>query len=422
MSLEGLRVVAFSYISNYTEELGIDAIHGATFGGLFGMRDVLREGVRESIETARESGLRVMMITGDHRLTAETIAREAGIFRDGDVVITGKELGTLSPAELKALLPKVSVFARVSPENKLDIIELFRKNGDIIAMTGDGVNDALSLVAADLGIAMGKIGSEVSKEAADIVLLDDNFRSIVLAIEEGRNIYHAIKKVILYLFSTGVGELFAIVIAMLILLPPPVFPTQILWLNLVTDGFLVAALAFEPKERLRKRIEKSGNRFFFDRLAIARTCIMGLTMAVVTVLVFHYFMKIDAAKAYTMSLTVLASLQWWNAWNVRSEKDSIWSLKFFSNPYLIGATVIVIFLQIFAIYHPLMQSLLRTTSLTVSELGLAVLISLSIVVVEELRKLIYRVRTDRTNRTKTTMQKSSPVGPIQKVIQKVKLA
>ncbi len=392
MSQSGLRVLAFSYIPNFTAELGVNQIQGATLVGLFGMRDVLREGVRESIETARLGGLRTVMITGDHKVTAETIAREAGIFREGDFVITGKDLSTMSKEELLVRLPKASVFARVTPENKLDIIELFRKRGEIIAMTGDGVNDALSLVAADLGIAMGKIGTEVSKEAADIVLLDDNFQSITLAIEEGRNIYHNIKRVILYLFSTGIGELMTIVGAMLIFLPLPVFPTQILWLNLVTDGFLVVALAFEPKEKLGDRIVNGGNKFFFDRLAITRTLLMGLTMAVVTVSVFSYFLDINTAKAYTMSLTVLAALQWWNAWNVKSDKDSIWSAKIFSNPYLIIATLFVVFLQFLAIYNPAMQTLLKTTALSFSELALAVLVSLSVVFVEELRKFVYRVR------------------------------
>jgi len=392
MSREGLRVLAFSIIPNYKEEIENVPIHAATFVGLFAMRDVLREGVRESIETAKESGLRVVMITGDHKVTAETIAREAGIFRDGDLIVTGKELLAFSKQDLKKQLPNISVFARVMPEDKLNIIELFRENVDIIAMTGDGVNDALSLVAADLGIAMGKIGTEVSKAAADIVLLDDNFKSIVLAIEEGRNIYHGIKKVILYLFSTGIGEFLAVVIAMLAFLPPPVFPTQILWLNLITDGFLVAALAFEPKERLGgARVARTGNNFFFDKLVLIRASMMGLTMAVCTVLVFASLIDTDSAKAYTMSLTILAAFQWWNAWNVRSEKEPIWT-KIFKNPYLIIATLTVIVLQLFAIYHPVLQKILNTTALSLSELALAVSVSFLIVVVEEVRKFVYRKR------------------------------
>ncbi len=392
MSREGLRVLAVSYITDYQGELNKDPIHGATFVGLFGMRDMLREGVRESVEAARESGVRIVMITGDHKLTAETIAREAGIYRDGDFIISGSELNSMPVAEVLTKLPKTSVFARVSPEEKLDIIRFLKKNGDIVAMTGDGVNDALSLVAADLGIAMGKIGTEVSKEAADIVLLDDNFNSIVSAINEGRNIYLSIKKVILYLFSTGLGELLSVVGAMLLFMPPPLFPTQILWLNLVTDGFLVVALAFEPKERLKKRIARTGGGFFFDKHSVIRAFVMGLTMAVVAISVFKYFIGIDTAKAYTMSLTVLAALQWWNAWNVKSADGSVWSKKIFGNLYLIFATVVVIVLQLFAIYNPLMQKILKTTALSLDEILIAVIISSVIVLVEELRKFVYRSR------------------------------
>lgn len=395
MSQGGLRVVAFAYTPNYTDELGVTPIQDATFVGLFGMRDVMREGVRESIEIAAQSGLRTVMITGDHKITAEAIARDAGIFHEGDEIITGKELATLSKAELMVRLPRTSVFARVTPESKLDIIELFRKRGDIIAMTGDGVNDALSLVAADLGIAMGKIGTEVSKEAADIVLLDDNFKSIVLAIEEGRNIYYSIKKVILYLFSTGLGELLTVVGAMLLFLPAPVSATQILWLNLVTDGFLVASLAFEPKEKLTSRIIKRGNKFFFDTTAMIRFAFMGITMAVTTLVVFNYYLDVNPVISYTMALTVLASLQWWNAWNVRSEKESIFSSNIFGNPYLILATIAVIFLQFLAIYNGVMQKLLGTVALSLTELAIAVLVSFSIVLVEELRKLVYRMIHDK---------------------------
>ncbi len=392
MSREGLRVLAVSYISDYKEELNVNPIHGATLVGLFGMRDVLREGVRESVEAARANGVRVVMITGDHKITAETIAREAGIYKEGDSIITGKELTSLPIGEILKRVPITSVFARFSPEEKLDIIQFLKKNGDTVAMTGDGVNDALSLVAADLGIAMGGIGTEVSKEAADIVLLDDNFKSIVAAISEGRNIYLGIKKVIQYLFSTGLGELFTVVGAMLIFLPPPVFPTQILWLNLVTDGFLVVALAFEPKENVQKRIAIRGRGFFFDKHSIMRAVLMGITMAVITVAVFRIYLGIDPAKAYTMSLTVLAALQWWNAWNVKSDHESIWSKNIFGNPYLIIATCAVIVLQFWAIYHPIMQHVLKTTALSFIEIVIAIVVSFIIVLVEEARKFVYRSR------------------------------
>ena len=189
------------------------------------------------------------MITGDHKLTAEAIAKESGIFKDGDEIFTGEDIENFSIDEIAKKLENVSVFARVSPEHKLRIIEAYKKRKEIIAMTGDGVNDAPALVAADLGVAMGKIGTEVAKEAADIVLLDDNFGNIISAIEEGRNIYKTIKKVILYLFSTSAGEVMVIISALFLGYPLPLLPGQIIWLNFVTDGFLNVALAMEPKEK-----------------------------------------------------------------------------------------------------------------------------------------------------------------------------
>lgn len=387
-SKDGLRVVAFAVINNYKEELGMTAIHGLTFGGLFAMRDVLREGVRDSVGIAEQSGVRVVMITGDHKVTAEAIGRQAGIFHDGDNVLTDKDLITLSETELMVQLPRTSVFARITPEHKLTIIQLFRKRGDIVAMTGDGVNDALSLVAADLGVAMGNIGTEVSKEAADIVLLDDNFRSVVFAIEEGRNIFLSIKKVILYLFSTGLGELFTIIGAMLLFLPLPITPTQILWLNLITDGFLVAALALEPKEKLNGKVIRGANKFFFDKLTLVRTFVMGLTMAVGALFIFSLTYTDDFLRASTMTLTALAMFQWWNAWNVRSERKTMWS-SISESPFLVLATCIVVILQLLAIYNPIMQSLLKTTALTLNDLFVAFSVSLLIIFVEEFRKLIY---------------------------------
>lgn len=392
MSRKSLRVLICGVIENYKDSFGVDEIKGLTFVSVYGMRDVLRVGVRESVEEARALGLRVIMITGDHRDTAESIAREAGIFREGDHVLSDTDLINMNEADLLSRLPTTSVFARITPEHKFTIIELAKKHGDIIAMTGDGVNDALSLAAADLGIAMGKSGTEVSKEAADIVLLDDNFKSIVLAIEEGRNMYRGIKKVVAYLFGTGLGELLTILGAMLLFLPIPFVPTQILWLNLVTDGFLVVALAMEPGEKSLKT--KGGNkpskRIFFDRAMVVRTFIMGAVMSVGSIFLFYKFQSFDPVRASTMALTALAMFQWWNAWNVKSESSSVLSSNLSGNKYLIGATILVVILQLFAIYNPLMQKILVTAPLTFAELFVALTISLSIILVEEVRKLIYR--------------------------------
>ncbi|HBC71200.1 MAG TPA: ATPase, partial [Coxiellaceae bacterium] len=248
MSQVGLRVVALAETNDVPEILASEEIKSLTFVGFFGMKDTLRPEVAEAIQKTSSAGIRVVMITGDHKLTAQAIAKEAGIYQDGDTILTGQDIDSFSDAELSEKLTKTSVFARVTPEHKLQIIKAYKAIGKIIAMTGDGVNDAPSLVAADLGVAMGKIGTEVAKEASDIVLLDDNFTSIVSAVEEGRNIYKTIKKVILYLFSTSWGEVLTITGTLLLGLPLPLLPAQIIWLNFVTDGFLDVALAMEPKE------------------------------------------------------------------------------------------------------------------------------------------------------------------------------
>lgn len=390
MSSEGLRVVAAAIDEEAPKEVSINVISKLTLVCLYGMRDVLREGVKESIAEARLGGVKVVMITGDHRITAKAIAKEAGIWREGDEIVTGKELTEMNEKDLLAKLKKTTVFARVTPQHKLAIIESYRKNKEIVAMTGDGVNDALSLMAADLGVAMGKMGTEVTKEAADIVLLDDNFKSIVLAMEEGRSIYHTIKKVLLYLFSTGIGELCTIVFALFLALPLPLLPTQILWLNLVTDGFLVVAMAMEPKEKLSRKQLGEHSRHLVDSLMVHRMILLGLTMTAGSLFLFSHFYEGDIVKGWTVALTTLAVFQWLNVWNCRSEQASIFSLNPFANLYLVFSTVIVVALQMFVIYNPIAQNILHTTALSIDEWMLILATASTVVVVEEVRKFFYR--------------------------------
>ena len=393
MSIQGERVVAVATHDNVENSVNPQLVSNLTFVGFLGMKDVLRPEVKDAMDRAQEAGIKVVMITGDHKITAMAIAHEADIYHDGDEILTGSEIDAMNDYELSEKLSKTTVFARVTPEHKLKIINAFKKRGEIIAMTGDGVNDAPSLVAADLGVAMGNIGTEVVKEAADIVLLDDNFGSIVSAIEEGRSIYKTIKKVILYLFSTSIGEVLTIIGALLLGLPLPILAAQIIWLNFVTDGFLDVSLAMEPKEEglLLGKFERP-KKYIVDKLMLQRMFRMALPMMLGTLFLFQRYADVDIEKAWTISLTTLAVFQWFNAWNCRSELKSIFQMSPFSNRFLLGSTFIVIILQLLAVYTPTLQKILHTVPLEFFDWIIIIPIALSIVFVEEIRKFFARRR------------------------------
>ncbi|MDQ3014741.1 MAG: HAD-IC family P-type ATPase [bacterium] len=389
MTAKGLRILGLGMNTQSPKNIDPSALPEICLVGLVGLSDGLRPEVHQAVADAQAAGVRVVMITGDHVETAKAIAAQAHIYKEGDAVITGQDLITMDDKALLQKLSTVSIFARVTPQHKLRIIELFRKQKKIVAMTGDGVNDALSLAAADLGIAMGKGGTEVAKEAADIVLLDDNFGSIVAAIEEGRNIYKTIKKVILYLFSTNIGELLTIIGALFLSYTIPITASQIIWLNFVTDGFLVIALALEPKDA--SKVSKSiRSAKLLDGLMVQRMLIMGVTMMICSLYVFNLYPESDYLKASTMVLTVLAILQLFNAWNVRSETHSVFSSNPFKNVYLVLAGLIVILLQLAAVYTPFLQKILRTTAISLNEWMIVIGVSLVLVLVEEIRKYFYR--------------------------------
>ncbi len=390
LSNDGMRVVAFGF---FREPRGSELLEvkRLIFAGLYALEDTLRPEVGDAVRDAERAGLRVVMITGDHLITALSIAKDAGIYTDGDRALTASDIDSMSDVELTKVLPMVSVFARVTPEHKLRIIRLFKARGEIIAMTGDGVNDAPSLVAADLGIAMGKIGTEVAKEAAHIVLLDDNFHSITAAIEEGRHIFRTLKKVILYLFSTSSGEVLAIIGALGMGYPLPILPAQILWLNLVTDSFLDVSLAMEPKEAglLRQKFSMRDRRLM-DWFMFQRIICMAVPMMVGSLYLFQGLYEADLPRALTVSFTALAIFQWFNVLNCRSDRQSIFTMNPFSNLYLIGAFCIVISLQLIAVYTPFVQSILHTVPLSSSDWLTAGGVAFSIIIVEEMRKLAYR--------------------------------
>ncbi|HSR89339.1 MAG TPA: HAD-IC family P-type ATPase [Candidatus Udaeobacter sp.] len=392
MAASGLRVVACAANPDIdTTAFDPDNLPSLSFIGFFGIKDALRSEVKEAVQIVKSAHIRPIMITGDHRLTALTIAREAGIYTDGDLIISGAEIDAMSDSELAKKLARATVFNRVTPDHKLRIILAYRKRGEIIAMTGDGINDAPSLVAADLGVAMGKIGTEVAKEAADIVLTDDNFSNIVLAAEEGRNIYKTIKKVILYLFSTNLGEVLTISCALLLSFPAPLLPTHIIWLNFITDGFLDVSLAMEPKEKnLLQNNFAQPKKYLVDKLMLQRILLMAVPMTIGTLYLFKLYATVDITKAWTISLTTLAIFQWFNAWNCRHESRSIFRMGILSNKYLAIGTILVFCLQMFVIYNPFMQKFMHTTSLTISEWLIITLVATSVIWVEEIRKFFHR--------------------------------
>lgn len=390
-SKNGYRVLAVGIKNNPDLNLDPHKLPNLTFVGFVAILDAIRNDVYESVNTVKDAGMKVVMITGDHVGTAKAIAKKVGIYKDGDNVMTGIDLNSLSDKELIEKLENTSVFARVTPKDKLRIIELYKEKGDTIAMTGDGINDALSLVSADLGIAMGNIGTEVAKEASDIILLDDNFGNIVQAAEEGRNIYWNIRKSVLFLLSTNIGVLLVIGLSMFSGLSIPLTAAQIIWLNVVTDTFLVIALSFDPKEKglMREKFKKP-SKYLVDRVMSLRIFLMGGIMTIVTLPVFIYYLDSDLIKATTISLVLLAILQWFNIFNVRTRKRSIFTKELFNNKYLIGSLLLVFALQLFAVYTPVMQKILETTPISFMEWIYLSLIASSIIIVEEIRKFIIR--------------------------------
>lgn len=387
-SLKGLRVLALASRTLASDGLEKGDVQNLTLIGFLGLKDALRPEVKEATRRAREAGVKVVMITGDHHETAMAIGKEAGIYQEGDSVLTGAEVESLFDKELEERVGRTTIFARVTPEHKLKIIHAYKARGETIAMTGDGVNDAPSLVAADLGVAMGITGTEVAKEASDIILLDDNFGSIVSAIEEGRGIYKTIKKVIVYLVSTSLGEVLVITGSLIVGLPLPLLAAQIIWLNFVTDGLFIPALAMEPRE---KNLLKAGferpSKYMVDKGMAVRMFLMALPMTVFTLVLFAWTYEADLAKAMTVALTLLAVFQWFNAWNSRSEHESVFKMSPWNNKWLIAGTLGAFGLQLVAIYHPFFQNFLRTVPLGLSDWVIVLILATSIILVEEVRKI-----------------------------------
>lgn len=397
---EGLRVIA---IATYTVEISVDdwesfitneAWSKLTMRALLGMRDPVREEAAHMVTRARNAGLKIIMATGDHKETAQKVAEETHILQEDDVSIIGAELDELSDEELQEKLDAITVFARVTPDHKVRILEAYHARNKRVAMTGDGINDVPSLAGADIGIAMGESGTDVAKEAADLVLLDDRFSSIIKAIEQGRHIFYALRRVVLYFFSTNLAEILLIFISIVIGLPLPVYAVQLLWVNFVSDGFLDIGLSMEPREEglLEEQwLRESQQKGLIDKRLVGAVVYMATPMAIGSSLVFYWYQN-DLPLARTMALVTLTIFQWFNAWNCRSENRSLFSMSPFRNPYLIAATAIVIVIQLCIIYVPFLQHAFHTVPIGYRDWGIAVAAGSSIIVIDEVRKWILRIR------------------------------
>ena len=403
MASQGLRVLGFAYkpLNNLPAEGSEDSSEQELIWlGLVGMLDAPRPEVREAVARCRDAGIRPVMITGDHQLTARAIATDLGIAKEGDRVLTGQELERMSQAELEQQVDLVSIYARVSPEHKLRIVQALQKRGRFVAMTGDGVNDAPALKQADIGIAMGITGTDVSKEASDMVLLDDNFATIVAATEEGRVVYTNIRRFIKYILGSNIGEVLTIAAAPIIGLGGvPLTPLQILWMNLVTDGIPALALAVEPAEpNVMKRPPFSPRESIFARGLGFYMVRIGIIFAIITIALMWWAYNHTNAPGYqgnpeawkTMVFTTLCIAQMGHALAVRSNTRLTIQLNPFSNKFLLGAVVVTTILQLLLVYVPFLRAFFDTYFLDPIELAICFGFSALMFIWVELEKLFFR--------------------------------
>ncbi|NQT19913.1 MAG: cation-transporting P-type ATPase [Planctomycetes bacterium] len=398
MSGRALRVLAFAFKTAAEET---EPYEGLTFVGLVGLLDPPREEVASAIEAFKEAGIRTVMITGDHPATAQAIGRTLGIIDDDDdAVLAGRELHDTSPEDLAARVDAVSIYARVSPEDKVKIVDALRSKGNVVAMLGDGVNDAAALKAADIGVAMGIEGTDVAKETSDIVLLDDRFVTVTAAVEEGRVVLTNIKKFIYYLFSCNLSEVLTVFIGTISGMPLPLLPLQILWLNLITDIFPALSLAVEPAETgLMKRAPRPVDQPIFSRRIKMAIGGYGLLIAAVTLGAFAWGLryappgKDPEAFARTICFMTMALSQLFHAWTSRKDSAPIRSVReFLANRYMLGAAVLTIGLQILAITLPALNKVLGTVRLSVFESGVVLGLSLVPVAVGQAIRWVFAKR------------------------------
>ena len=396
MAEKALRVIAVSYKELDFLPIKIDSQtieNNLNFVGLVGMIDPPREGVKEAVKTCKQAGIKTVMITGDHIETAKAIAKQLDILGAKDKAITGQELDRISQERLEKEISLYSVFARVTPEHKVRIVKAWQKTGAVVAMTGDGVNDSPALKNADIGIAMGKSGTDVARNASDMILTDDNFVTIVKAIKQGRNIYDNIKKAIHFLIATNIGEIITIFMGLILGFKSPLLAIQLLWINLVTDSLPAIAIGLEPPEKdiMRRKPVNSKKSIFADGLW-NKIIIEGIMLGTLTLLSFSIGNKYyDLEVARTMTFISLGLMELVHSFNIKSE-DSIFKVGIFENKFLIGSFILGVFVQTIVVFIPALADIFQLVQLTQEQWLITIGISLLPIPLMEIQKKIHEIR------------------------------
>ena len=390
MAEKALRVLGVAYldVDIMPKEISADFLEkGLIFVGLIGMIDPPRKGVKEAVLDCRRAGIKTVMITGDHIITAKAIAKDLEILRGRELAITGQELDKISDSKLEKEIMNYSVFARVTPEHKVRIVKAFQKTGAVVAMTGDGVNDAPALKKSDIGIAMGRKGTDVAKNAADMILNDDNFVTIVDAVKQGRNIFDNIKKAIHFLIATNIGEIVTIFVGLLLGVKSPLLAIQLLWVNLVTDSLPAIALGLEPPEKdIMNRPPRDSKKSIFADGLMGKIVVEGFMIGMFTILAFfigNKYYGIEVAR--TMAFISLGMLELIHSFNVKSE-ESIFKVGLFENKYLLGAFGLGTVLQLGIIFVPSLAEIFKLTQLNTIQWLITIAISIAPIIIVEIQK------------------------------------
>ncbi len=400
MAGKALRVIAVAYkdLDFLPQRMDTDTIeNNLIFVGLIGMMDPPREGVKEAVKTCKKAGIKTVMITGDHIATAKAIAKELQILDARDKAITGQELDCISQKELEKNIGDYSVFARVTPEHKVRIVKAWQKTGAVVAMTGDGVNDSPALKNADIGIAMGKNGTDVAKNASDMILADDNFVTIVEAVKQGRNIYDNIKKAIHFLIATNIGEIVTIFMGLVLGLKSPLLAIQLLWINLVTDSLPAIAIGLEPADKdIMNRKPVSRKKGIFADGLWNKIVVEGIMMGMLTLVAFslgNKFFGLEVGR--TMAFLSMGLLELVHSFNIKSEQ-SIFKIGIFENKFLIGSFILGTIIQIMVVLVPTLAEIFKLVPLNQTQWLITAVISLLPIPIMELQKKIDSVKCGKT--------------------------